>query len=1069
MQAKNIFGALTLIFTLPVLYLFLFRPLQTQMRVSIQSEKTLQIEKAYLDQLIENAPEAIVIVDNEDRVMRINAEFTRMFGYEEHEAIGRDINGLIVPKDLSGNARGISHSVAKGNRTSLESVRCRKDGCPVQVSILGTPVKMEGHQIGVFGIYRDISERKMMEERLEKSERHYRSLIENSLDIVAVMDPDGTITHNSPSLEKSLSLEPNEMIGKNAFVLIHPDDHSKAKAVLQAAVSNPGTTHMVEARIQHKDGSWRIFQIKGICIAETNAYLVLNATDITERKSAEDKIRQLSVAIEQSPVSVVITDTQGRIEYVNPWFTEITGYSALEAVGQKPSILKSGHTPVSEYKKLWETITAGGRWRGEFQNKKKNGELYWEMATISPIKGSDGHIRNFIAVKDDITEQKIAEKELITAKEEAEAAMRAKSDFLATMSHEIRTPMNGVIGMTELLLDTDLTPEQRDFVETIQASGDSLLTVLNDILDYSKIESGKMEFEKRGFDLTQCLESTLDIFSSKAAEKQIELIYSIDDAVPTALVGDESRIKQVLMNLTNNAIKFTESGEVYISVLMNNASLSAGNGDEAEIIFKVKDTGIGIPADKIDRLFKSFSQVDSSTTRKYGGTGLGLAISDRLVSLMGGKIWVDSVEGAGSTFSFSLKVGIGMEQRTAEAKIMSETKGKRVLIVDDNETNRQILLGQCKRMGMFAVATGNPIEALGWIGHGQLFDLGIIDMHMPDMDGLELGLAIREMRCQEVMPLLMLSSLGNRAKPADYPDNVFSVFLAKPIKQGQLTESVRNIFSEPEKEKHVVQSKLDLYLAQRLPLRILLAEDNPINQKLASLAFQKMGYAVDIVDNGVKVLEALRQTKYDMIFMDVQMPEMDGLEATRRIVNEYVQEYRPRIIAMTANAMKEDRDQCLSAGMNDFITKPINLKQIQSKLIEWGGHMAPEKPNTTPGKSIIDLDQLNDIGVTADFFKELAEMYIDQAETLIEEIKNYAHVGELSGFRKIAHTLKGISANIGAVAMVEICQSLEKIQAHHRPKEIDVLLHRLGIVYEETSFHLQQLMLENHFLEPEAA
>ncbi|MBL7961712.1 PAS domain S-box protein, partial [bacterium] len=828
-------ATLTSLIVSGLLYYFSFRPLNQQIAERIQAVDDYKVQKAYLEELIENAPEAIAILDNADTILRINGEFTRMFGYESKEAVGRKLFELIVPDELKETSLTFSHVAAEGERVNTESVRRHKDGSLVQVSILGTPVRIEGNQIGICGIYRDITEQKKAKEALQQSEERFRAISQSANDAIVTVNSSGSIVGWNRGAERVFGYKETEIVGKS-LVQIIPNEFQADKRSGSRLRDIGGVMYVMgkttEMRGLRKDG--KMFPIE-FSISEWKTsegqFFTGIMRDITDRKSAEDKIRQLSAAIEQSPVSVVITDTHGRIEYVNPWFTEITGFSALEAIGQKPSILKSGHTSVSEYKKLWETITAGGRWRGEFHNKKKNGETYWEMASISAIKGSDGRIRNYVAVKDDITEQKIAEKALIAAREEAESAMRAKSDFLATMSHEIRTPMNGVIGMTELLLDSDLTPEQRDFVETIQVSGDSLLTVLNDILDYSKIESGKMEFEKRAFDLTECLETTLDIFSSKAAQKKIELIYSIDSAVPTALIGDESRIKQILMNLTNNSLKFTETGEVYISVQMNKES-----GDEAELIFKVKDTGIGIPSDKIDRLFKSFSQVDSSTTRKYGGTGLGLAISEKLVTIMGGRIWVDSVEGVGSTFSFTIKVGVDQENRLKEETIPSEFKDKRVLIVDDNETNRQILLAQCVRMGMVPIATESPLEALNWIGHGQLFDLGIIDMHMPEMDGLELGLAIREMRNMETLPLLMLSSLGNRAKPENYPANVFSAFISKPVKLNQLKETVQHVFAGSKKEKQIFESTLDARLAERLPLRILLAEDNAINQKLAVLA-----------------------------------------------------------------------------------------------------------------------------------------------------------------------------------------------------------------------------------------
>jgi CheY-like chemotaxis protein/HPt (histidine-containing phosphotransfer) domain-containing protein len=413
-------------------------------------------------------------------------------------------------------------------------------------------------------------------------------------------------------------------------------------------------------------------------------------------------------------------------------------------------------------------------------------------------------------------------------------------------------------------------------------------------------------------------------------------------------------------------------------------------------------------------------------------------------------------------------VDVNQESQFKEEIDMMILRNKRVLIVDDNQTNRQILSLQCNRMGMVPFVTGSPKEAIEWIGHGQGFDLVMLDMHMPEMDGFELGLAIREMRSNEFLPLMMLSSVGKKGKPENYPDDVFSVFLAKPVKQAQLKEKVTYIFGVPKKENKTAGNTIDTKLADRLPLQILLAEDNAINQKLAVLTFEKMGYRVDVANNGFEAVHAVQHKVYDLIFMDMQMPEMDGLEATRQI-RVLFGENRPRIIAMTANAMKEDRDRCFEAGMDDFITKPILIKQIQSKLIEWGETMQPEKPHTTSAKQIIDAGHLTDIGITADFFKELADMYIDQSKTLITEIKSYAHTGELSGFRQIAHTLKGISANIGAVAMVDACQALEKVQAHHRPKEINVLLHQLGIVHEETCFHLGKSMLDEHFLSPEAA
>jgi PAS domain S-box-containing protein len=766
---------------------------------------------------------------------------------------------------------------------------------------------------------------------LRASEAEARRLSEvaaRTHNAVIITDRAGLIEWVNAGFERITGYRPEEAIGRKPGALLQGPLSDPAVVAEMRAAQIAGRAFHVEIVNYHKTGRTYILEIEAQPLrdprGEITGFMAIEV-DITDRRTAEQKLANNEALLrhltENSPGAIfrfeVNPEGGRRFTYLSEGFSKLIGVSRELVLGH--SIDGFAHMDPADRRlvrdSLERAIATGTGWRHTYRLKMADGRMRWITSSSTALGESNG-TKTWVGTMTDTTD-------LQEARLAAEQANLAKSQFLAMMSHEIRTPMNGVIGMTSLLLDTPLSAEQKEFTEIIRTSGENLLSLINDILDFSKIESDRLELENEVFNVRECVEEALDLLAVRAAQQGLDLLYEVADGVPTEVRGDATRLRQILINLLGNALKFTEQGEVELTVRP---------GPAGELVFAVRDTGIGISPEGQARLFQSFSQVDASTTRKYGGTGLGLAISKRLAEMMGGTMGVTSVLGQGSTFHFTIRVQpVPTASRLFVTPAARSLQHRRLLVVDDNAASRRILGSLAAKWGLHAQLVASGPEGLDLLGGGATFDLAILDMQMPDMDGVMLAQEIRRRLGAKAPPLLLLSSIG-RSRAA-LPPGLFAAVLHKPAKASQIFDELTRILGtevaagEPDSPvftPEAVMARTD---------KILLAEDNTINQRVAQLMLGRLGYRADIAANGWEVLTALERQPYDIILMDVQMPELDGLEATRRIRQTAAGHgVRPWIIALTADALQGDRERCLAAGMNDYLSKPIKSAELAAAL-----------------------------------------------------------------------------------------------------------------------------------------
>ncbi len=1037
--------------------------------VDISSQEEAEREISERDEIMRtmfnSVRDGIVLMDSEARISGWNLGAEEIFGWLEKEAMGKDLHSLVAPKRLYSQFQKAYERFLKtgqgdavGKTLELPAIKRNGEEFPIELSLSAVERNGTWHAIGII---RDISSRKESEEKLRQALGHMEVIFNVSLVGIMVLE-NRIISSVNLRMAEMLGYTPEEIIGEGPEKLHLSRDNFEEFGEKYYWKMAEREIVQIEYPLRHKDGHevWCLFNGQAIAPPDLSKGAVWTIDDITDRKMAERELKsardQLQRILDTAATAVFVVSPDRIIKSVNREFCEITGFSKEEAVGSNCDFL-CGDSCMGSCG-LCDEKQKGSMFRRECYIQSKDGRKLTIIKNAEIVRDDQGNIVQVIESFIDVTELVAARekterinkklgKSLEKEKElsfRAEMASKAKSEFVANMSHEIRTPMNGVIGMTGLLLDTELTEEQREYVERISASGEALMAIINDILDFSKIEAGKLDVEILDFDLRTTIDEMNDILAIKAHEKGLEYVSIIDPGMPCFLRGDPGRIRQVLINLIGNAVKFTEQGEINLRISTENKKRNP-----LVVHFEISDTGIGIPADRQDGLFDSFTQADASTSRKFGGTGLGLAISQRLVKKMGGEIGMRSQQNQGSVFWFDLPLEKQPDSVPALPEIPRDVTSMRILIVDDNDTNRLVLKKQLEALHVDQDEAPDGDTALSKLKNaaeeGNPFDIAILDHQMPEMDGAELGRLIKKDKTICSTSLVMMTSVGLRGDSIRMKEIGFAAYFTKPVKQSQLYSCLFALAGFSESGDHVadrpIVTRFTLAEEQLRSTRILLAEDNVTNQLVVAGILKKRGMRVNAVANGLEAVEALRHTPYDLVLMDVQMPEMDGLEATRKIREEKsgVLNRRVCIIAMTAHAMVGDREKCLDAGMDDYVSKPVRPKElfaaiekcIRQREMETNEKNSHEDGNGSAATSVkideFDPEVLQEkLEGDEEMIGMVLDVFLEESAKIIDAIKRSIISGNAGDAGELGHSLKGSSGNVGAFALQHVSAAIEK-------------------------------------------
>lgn len=872
-----------------------------------------------------------------------------------------------------------------------------------------------------------IEERTRIENQITRAKKDWETTFDAVRDLILITDETGSLIRCNRAVSVMLNKPYQQLIHQPVPGLLFGEKTELKR--LQAKIGS-------DAEFPNLKG-WYGVSMFPLPQADGRIYSIYILRDVTDKKSIETEIRRqkrfVEALVENSPVAIISLDMSETVISCNPAFESLFGYEQHETIGRTIDSLVAGENYQTQARNYTSQLLSGSTVHGFGKRQRKDKTLIDVELFGVPVL-VDGEIQGYIALYHDITE-------LEQARRDAESADRAKSEFLANMSHEIRTPMNGVIGMLDLTLDTPLNAEQRDFLETARDSADALLVLLNDILDFAKIEAGRLDLDTIDFDLRSTVEGVATSMAQRAQTKGLEMACLIYHDVYAHLRGDPGRLRQVLVNLVGNAIKFTQHGEILIRVTRESEV-----GNKTKLRFAVTDTGIGIPKERQAAVFERFVQADTSTTRKYGGTGLGLTICKQLVEMMNGEIGLESEFGKGSTFWFTAIFEKSSAEYPAPAAAPVALQGMHVLGIDDNSTNRMILMKMLENFGcrIDTVPGGREgINALQLAADSKdPYQLVLLDMQMPEMDGEQTLQEIKHNPLTKEIPVIILTSMGHRGDASRLEQIGCAGYLLKPVKQSQLNEAILTVLSRkkgtqknqpsaPLVTRHLLNEQT------RQGVQLLLVEDNPTNQKLAVTLLHKAGFSVDVAENGLLGIKALQAKKYNLVLMDVQMPEMDGLEATRKIREMEGTAHHTPIIAMTAHAMKGDRDMCLEAGMDDYVTKPLEPKEIFATLDNWLKSGTPieslpvEKPIKEPqpeiGQASIDLAKaLPRFGDDRDFFLEMLEEFIQALPERCIKLREALASGSAENISRQAHNLKGAASNFNAEPLTALAKELEQ-------------------------------------------